>query len=169
MSSTEYTIRGLSNQIHKTAIIDPTCILSGWDFVGKNSILGAKVKLANYVEINSDCVIGEGTNIQSMTVLNSGTKIGRNCLLSDHVATADELYPTPYTELIRRTPCKIGNNVNIGAGVTLVCCDIGDNSVIGAGSTVIGTVPPNKVYAGSPAREISTREEYDKKQEKYLK
>lgn len=49
----------------------------------------------------------------------------------------------------------IGNNVSLGANVTIVGdITIGDNVVIGAGSVVVKDVPDNCVVAGNPARII---------------
>lgn len=160
----KHTQRGLSNEIHKTAEIDSTAILSGWNFIGARAVIGKNCKIANFVEINSDCKIGDGTNIQTFTCLNSGTIIGKDCLLSDHVATADEKYPTPKTETIQRTPCEIGNNCIIGTNVTLICVKIGDNVVVGAGSVVTKNLPSNCVYVGNPAVRIMSRKQFDKKQ-----
>lgn len=58
----------------------------------------------------------------------------------------------------------IGNNVFLGWG----CCilpgaEIGDNTIIGAYSVVSGVVECNSVYAGNPAKKISTIEEYYQK------
>jgi acetyltransferase-like isoleucine patch superfamily enzyme len=54
--------------------------------------------------------------------------------------------------------CFIGINSIVMPGVT-----IGPNSIVGAGSVVIKDVPPNRVVAGVPAREISSLEEYIEK------
>lgn len=51
--------------------------------------------------------------------------------------------------------CFIGVNTIILPGVT-----IGPNAVIGAGSVVSHSIPANCIAAGSPARVISTLEEY---------
>jgi maltose O-acetyltransferase len=52
-------------------------------------------------------------------------------------------------------PVTIGDNVWIGAGVTLVpgVC-VGNNSVIGAGSVVTRDIPPDVVAVGNPCRVI---------------
>ena len=49
----------------------------------------------------------------------------------------------------------IGNNVWIGASVTVVSnVQIGDNVVIAAGAVVIKDIPPNMMVGGNPARII---------------
>ena len=52
----------------------------------------------------------------------------------------------------------IGNNVSIGANVTIIGpVKVGDNVVVGAGSVVVKDVPDNCVIAGNPARIIKNR------------
>lgn len=72
-----------------------------------------------------------------------------------------------YTKIGRVT---IGNNVFIGAGsVVLPGVTIGNNVIIGANSTVTHDVPDNMVYAGSPARELSTLDVYLAKERERMK
>lgn len=52
-------------------------------------------------------------------------------------------------------PIKVGNNVWIGGGVTVLSgVTIGDNVVIGAGSVVTKDVPPNTLAVGNPCKVI---------------
>lgn len=56
---------------------------------------------------------------------------------------------------------KIGNNVFIGINsIILMGTIIGDNCIIGAGSVVRGNIPSGTIWAGNPARQIGTIEEY---------
>lgn len=56
---------------------------------------------------------------------------------------------------------KIGNNVFIGIGTTILKgVTIGNNVIIGAGSIVTKDLESNGVYAGSPARFIMSIEDY---------
>ncbi len=64
---------------------------------------------------------------------------------------------------------KIGNNVFIGAGSTIMPnVIIGDNVIIGAGSLVINDIPSNSVAVGTPAKVVSSYEDYIKKNKKIM-
>lgn len=60
---------------------------------------------------------------------------------------------------VPRNVCVIGNDVWIGANVTILpgCDQIGDGAVIGAGSVVTRPVPAFTIVAGNPARVIRER------------
>lgn len=61
-------------------------------------------------------------------------------------------------------PTQIGNNIFIGEGATILMgTTIGDNVIIGAGAVVSGNIPCNTVWAGNPARQICTLDEYKEK------
>ncbi len=58
-------------------------------------------------------------------------------------------------------PITIRNNSFIGVNsIIMPNVTIGPNSIVGAGSVVTKDVPPNTVYAGNPAKFISTYDEY---------
>lgn len=64
---------------------------------------------------------------------------------------------------------KIGNNVFIGAeSVVLPNVTIGDNVIIGANSTVTRDVEANSIYAGNPAKKISSIEEFISKNKELM-
>ena len=73
-------------------------------------------------------------------------------------------------ETIIYNKIRIGNNVFIGANVTILPgTTIGNNCIIGAGSVVKGICEDNYVYAGNPARKIISIDEYIKKHSDLLK
>ncbi len=65
---------------------------------------------------------------------------------------------------------KIGNNVFIGHGATVLCnTRIGNNVIIGTGSVVTHDIPDNSVVAGNPAKIVCSFEEFQKKHINNLK
>lgn len=78
------------------------------------------------------------------TVINAD-KIGNNftCLQCTTIGATSKGRPT------------IGNNVSLGANVTIIGnVRIGNNVTIGAGSVVVKSIPDNAIAAGNPAKVI---------------
>lgn len=58
-------------------------------------------------------------------------------------------------------PIKVGNNVHIGTGVTIMPgVTIGNNCIIGVGAIVTRDIPDNSIAVGVPARVIETIDDY---------
>jgi len=109
--------------------------------------------------INEAVSLGAGTAVLDGVVVNSGTDIGRACILNTRSTVEHD--------------CRIGENVHIAPGVTLSGgVTIGDNCMvgtganviqsisicagclIGAGSTVVKDITVPGTYAGNPAKRI---------------
>lgn len=92
-------------------------------------------------------------------------EIGDNVTFSNRVTLL--AHDASSKKLIGKTKfgkITIHNNVFIGANVTVLPnVEIGENAIIGAGSIVTKDIEPNTIVAGSPARNISTIEEYKEK------
>lgn len=86
---------------------------------------------------------------------NDVTLAPRSYLLAHDASTKNEL---GYTRVGR---VSIGNNVFIGANaIVLPGVSIGDNSIVAAGAVVSRSLPGNGVYAGVPAKQICSYQEY---------
>lgn len=81
-----------------------------------------------------------GHNVCLLTGTHDVTKIGRGRIDS---------CPPDGRDIIIRKGAWLASNVTV-----LGPCEIGENTVIAAGSLVIGDVPANCIYAGSPAKFI---------------
>ena len=86
--------------------------------------------------------IGHGGPI----VINSATKIGNNCNLSQFTTIGSN----------SANAATIGDNVYIGPNVCIVeDVSIGDNATIGAGSVVTKDIPCNATAAGNYAKVLN--------------
>jgi len=93
-------------------------------------------------------------------------EIGNNVILAPNVhILAHDASSKLFLNYTRVANVKIGNQVFIGAGtIVLPGTIIGDNVIIGAGSVVSQSIPSNSVAVGSPARVISSLDDYIEKE-----
>ena len=105
--------------------------------------------------------IGSRTSVGPFTIIGAMRKvtIGNNCMIAEYVSIRDHDHSYFDSDFPIRdqgwiiSPIGIGNNVWIGAKVTILKgCIIGDNVIIGANSVVTKDIPSNSIAVGSPAR-----------------
>lgn len=108
-------------------------------------------------------------NINSSITCLENIEIGDNCKFGnnlvivdhDHNFRANGKYTIDSPEFIA-SPIKIGNNVWVGANVTILRgSEIGDNCVIGAGSTVKGNYSNNSIIVPDITNRVKKWEVYD--------
>ena len=114
-------------------------------------------------------VIGAGTWIGQFNNLracpDADITLGRNCLVSQFCTLVSSNHGTQPGVPIKDQPADprrlgitVGDDVWLGAGVTVLPgVASGTGAVIGANSVVAGDVPPNEIWAGSPAVSKGTR------------
>ncbi len=110
-----------------------------------------------HMSIGKGTVIGRFAHIVSI----DNVAIGERVLIADSVYISDNLHSFGDIEKsVIDQPVssignvKIGDNVWIGEGVSIVGASIGRNSVVGANSVVTRDIPEYSVAVGSPARVI---------------
>jgi serine O-acetyltransferase len=104
------------------------------------------------IEIHPDAQIGEGLFIDHGmgVVIGETAESGDDCSLTPGVTLGG-----PSTRHEKRHPTR-GNNVQVGAGATLIGAIVsGDYARIGAGSVVVTNVPSYATVIGVPGRVIS--------------
>lgn len=116
------------------------------------SDFGKNIHLGKRVFLNAGCRFQD----------QGGLHIGDDCLIGHNTVIATlnhDLAPSRRGDL-HPAPVVIGNNVWIGANVTILPgVTIGDDAVIAAASVVTKDVPAKSLVVGSPARVIRTVED----------
>lgn len=120
---------------------------------------------ARGLKVGKDVIFVEAPKFGSepyLIEIGDRTKITANCTFINHdgamyVIRSMEKYADArnFGRIKIGKNCFIGNNCTILPGV-----EMGDNSILGAGSVLSSSMPPNSVYAGVPAKFISTIEDY---------
>lgn len=92
-----------------------------------------------------NAVIHIDVNVGNCTIINSGSIIEHDCIISDFAQVSPNATLCGYV--------NISENCFIGAGSTIIPkISIGENSIVAAGSVVIADVPNNVMVAGVPAK-----------------
>lgn len=85
--------------------------------------------------------------------------IGPGCYITDHDHGQDLNLP-PLKQPMLAKPTRIGNQVWIGANVTILKgVTIGDRTIVGAGSVVTHDLPAAAIAVGAPARVLKYRQQ----------
>lgn len=117
--------------------------------IGDDSFIGP------FVEIQKSVTVGKRCRIQSHSFVCELVEIGDDCFIAHGVMFINDTFAAGGPARGNRTlwrPTKIGNNVCIGSGSTLLPVTICDDVVIGAGAVVTRDITEAGVYVGNPAR-----------------
>lgn len=174
-------VRFRLQQIRRIQHRFPTCrikdTVSLIGFQDGSLLLGEKVKIENGVilafgdgagrpwriEIGGRTWIGQYNNLRAG---GGDIQIGNDCLISQFCTLSASNHATrrglPINQqgtAQERTGIKIGDDVWLGAGAVVTAgVTIGNGAVIGANAVVTRDVPDYEIWAGAPARKISTRQ-----------
>ena len=103
------------------------------------------IRIGNNSYINSGCVILD----HAQAIIGENTFIGPHVTLT---TVAHPISPRERCDRLLMNSITIENNVWIGAGaVILPGVTIGTGSIVAANSVVNSDIPPNSLYAGTPA------------------
>ena len=108
---------------------------------------GYNITVGDYFYSNHNLIITDGAKV----TFGDHVFIAPNCCFTTAEHAIDPEMRKTGVEIAK--PIKVGNNVWIGAGSTILAgVEIGDNTVIGAGSVVTKDIPDYALVMGNPAR-----------------
>ena len=141
--------------IRENAIIGEDCIVGNGSLIRENAQLGDNVKIGFSCSIETNAKVGNGTNIQGFSMICEFSQIGKGCFFGPFFCNPADNDISNFEGEYKPNPAIIGNNVRIGAKVTLKpAISIGNNVVIGMSSLVTKNVPDNEMWYGSPAKQV---------------
>ncbi len=111
--------------------------------IGSRNYFNKNIKIVCFdkIEIGDDCLIADSVHIY------------------DHDHRHDDISRTIGSQGYVTAPVKIGNNVWLGAKVTVLKgVTIGDGVIVGANSLVSKDLPSNSICGGVPAKVIKIRQ-----------
>ena len=151
----------VENFISKKAKIGNNVKIWHFAYVGDNTEIGNNVKIGSLAHVDYNVKIGNDTMIEGLVYIPPLSRIGNNVFIGPSASLTNDPFP-PSEKLIGVTikdNVIIGSRAVIKAGIT-----VGENSVIAMGAVVTKDVPADTVVGGVPAKEMYSKEEYDKKQ-----
>ncbi len=123
-------------------------------FVGRSSTVyckGGDVEIGHDASLSANCIVFSSNSVK----IGAGTMVGS----FSYILSGGEYDPdcgVPYCKqsgMITRGPLEIGENVWIGAHVTVLdAASVGPGAAIGAGSVVTKPIPGGTVAFGTPAK-----------------
>ena len=124
------------------------------DFV---NIFGCKIgkdcKIAPFVDIQKDVIIGDRCKIEPFAFIPTGVTIEDDVFIGQHVCFMNDKTPKAYDPDWTPMSTLIKKGASIGAGAIIICGNtIGEGALVGAGAVVTKDVPPKTVVVGNPAK-----------------
>jgi acetyltransferase-like isoleucine patch superfamily enzyme len=131
--------------------------------------IGAQVSVEQGVVLHAfggSIRLGKNVFLGPHTVIygHGGVDIGDSTLIAMHcrIVSSNHTIPAMGTDIRSQPdelrPTKIGRDVWLGAGVTVLGgVTIGDSCIIGAGAVVTKDIPPGAICIGSPAQVVRWR------------
>jgi len=115
------------------------------DVIHPSAIVSQYIKLFEGVQIMAGSIIQSGCIIGKNTIINTKVSIDHDCRIGNHVHIAPGVTISGEVE--------VGEGAHIGTGaVVLQGIQIGRNSTIGAGAIVTRNIPDGITAVGNPAR-----------------
>lgn len=116
--------------------------------IAKRVSIGKKVVVEHHVQL------GEGTKLQSFSLIGEGMKVGKHVFIGPFFNGTCDKFMDRLEEFVFQPP-RIKDYARIGAHVVMVAgTTLGKDTVVGAGAVVTKDIPDYSVAVGVPAKVI---------------
>jgi acetyltransferase-like isoleucine patch superfamily enzyme len=134
-------------------------------------VIGDDSRIATFVEIQKNAIVGARCKISSHTFICEGVTIEDECFIGHHVCFINDRHPRATSadgqlqtdKDWQVVPTHVGRQASIGSGAVIMCgVTIGAGALVGAGAVVTRDVPAGATVVGVPARLIRAVGEEEK-------
>lgn len=114
-----------------------------------NPKIGKDCKIAAFVEIGKNVIIGDRVKIEAFAFICPGVTLEDDVFVGPHVCFTNDPHPPSdnWLKTLVRKGAAIGANATILPGVI-----IGEGALVGAGALVRENIPTGEVWTGVPAK-----------------
>jgi acetyltransferase-like isoleucine patch superfamily enzyme len=133
-----------------------------WNFayVGGETIIGDNTKIGSLAHVDYNVVIGKNCKVEGLAYIAPLSRIGDNVFIGPAAVLTNDPYPLSE----KMIGVKVEDGAIICAGAVIKAgVTVGKNSVVGMGAVVTKDVSPDTVVIGVPAKQVYTRDQYEKK------
>ena len=149
-------IVGTSAVIYTGSVIHDKVLIADLATIRENVTIGECTIIGRGVAVENFCTIGSYCKLETNVYLTAYSTVGDQCFIAPCVATSNDNFVGRTKErfkyfkgLILKRGGRIGAHATILPGKT-----IGEDAFVAAGAVVTKDIPPKKIYAGVPAKEI---------------
>lgn len=158
LSNLKHRIHKLKHRLkcysYETKIKNKAQRVKGSLQVNGPSNVNKKTKLGKNVNFNGLSIRGDGK-----VTIGDNFHSGPEVLILTRNHNYDEGDAIPYDDTYIRESVEIGNNVWVGARVTIIgSVSIGEGAIVQAGSVVVNDVPSCAIVGGNPAKVFKYRD-----------
>ena len=109
--------------------------------------------------VSDRAVIGDGTVIFPLSIVNSGAHIGNHCIINSGAIVEHDCLINDFVHISPNvTVCgtvNVGKKTHIGAGATVINnLNITDNVIVGAGAVITKNIEKKGTFVGVPAKKL---------------
>ncbi len=152
----KYVTIGANCVIYRGAVLKEYVFVGDLASIREDVIIGEHTVIGRGVAIENKTTIGKYVKIETEAYITAMSLIEDYCFIAPEVTFTNDNFLGRTEERKKyfkgpsiRKGARIGANATILPGV-----EIGEDALIAAGAVVTKNVPPRKVYAGIPAKEI---------------